>query len=211
MGQARLDRIFISYAHEDAQWREEFERMLAPAGERGLIGVWSDESITAGEDWSRNIHRALESSRIGLLLVTDHFLKSEFITRVELAKLLTAAKSGGVAIRWVPVSASLYRYTDLNGIQACWDPEMPLDKLTEAERKAAIQKICVEIVEEFGAAPKVTRGQRENLRDRVQARLGDKYTITGEVGSGKFSIVYRAERKQPKRSVGIKVFVASEL
>jgi serine/threonine protein kinase len=211
MGQAKPDRIFISYAHEDAHWREEFERMLAPAGERGLIGVWSDESITAGEDWSARIHRALESSRIGLLLVTDHFLKSEFINRVELAKLLTAAKQGGVSIRWVPVSASLYRYTDLNGIQACWDPERPLDKLTEADRKAAIQKICVEIVEEFGAAPKVSVGRRENLRDRVQERLGGKYTIAAEVGIGKFSIVYRAERKHPSRSVGVKVFVASEL
>jgi serine/threonine protein kinase len=185
--------------------------MLAPAGERGLIGIWSDESITAGEDWSAKIHKALESSRIGLLLVTDHFLQSEFINRVELAKLLTAAKKGGVSIRWVPVSASLYRYTDLNGIQACWDPEKPLDKLAEADRKAAIQKICVEIVEEFGAAPNVSVGRRENLRDRVQERLGAKYTITGEVGTGKFSIVYRAERKHPTRAVGVKVFVASEL
>ncbi|HJS75603.1 MAG TPA: protein kinase, partial [Vicinamibacteria bacterium] len=120
-------------------------------------------------------------------------------------------KQGGVSIRWVPVSASLYRYTDLNGIQACWDPEKPLDKLTEAERKAAIQKICVEIIEEFGAAPKVSGSRKEGLRDRVQERLGDKYTITGEIGTGKFSIVYRAERKHPTRAVGVKVFVASEL
>jgi serine/threonine protein kinase len=211
MAQAKPESIFISYAHEDAKWREEFERMLAPAAERGLIEVWSDESITAGEEWSRKIHKALETSRIGLLLVTDHFLKSEFITRVELAKLLATAKKGGVSIRWVPVSASLYRYTDLNGIQACWDPEKPLDKLPEAERKAAIQKICVEIVEEFGGAPKVTGGRKEDLRERVQERLGDKYAITGELGSGKFSIVYRAERKRPTRTVGVKVFVASEL
>jgi len=211
MGQSKPEQIFISYAHEDASWREEFERMLAPAWERGLIGVWSDESVTAGEDWSRNIHRALETARIGLLLVTDHFLRSEFITRVELTKLLTAAKKGGVSIRWVPVSACLYQYTDLKGIQACWDPESPLDKLTEADRKAAIQKICIEMVEEIGAAPKVSVGRRENLRDRVQERLGDKYVIAEEVGTGKFSIVYRAERRHPTRTVGVKVFVASEL
>ncbi|MGH9321838.1 MAG: protein kinase domain-containing protein, partial [Vicinamibacteria bacterium] len=125
--------------------------------------------------------------------------------------LLSSAKSGGVSIRWVPVSASLYQYTDLHGIQACCDPERPLDKLPDAERKAAIQKICVEIVEEFGAAPKVSVGRREDLRDLVQKRLGSKYAITGEVGTGKFSLVYRAERKQPKRTVGVKVFVASEL
>ncbi|MGH9320951.1 MAG: toll/interleukin-1 receptor domain-containing protein, partial [Vicinamibacteria bacterium] len=89
MGPSKPDQIFISYAHEDARWRDEFERMLAPARERGLIGVWSDESIAAGEEWSRNIQKALENTRVGLLLVTDHFLKSEFITRVELANLLS--------------------------------------------------------------------------------------------------------------------------
>jgi serine/threonine protein kinase len=211
MGQGKPNQIFISYAHEDAHWRDEFERMLAPAQERGLIGIWSDESIAAGEDWSKNIQKALESTRVGLLLVTDHFLKSKFITRVELAKLLTAAKEGVVSIRWVPVSASLYQYSDLEGIQACWDPEMPLDKLSDADRKAAIRKICIEIVEEFGFAPKVSVSRKEELRNRVQVRLGDKYIVTDEVGSGKFSIVYRAQRKQSRRTLVVKVFVGSEL
>lgn len=205
------NQIFISYAHEDVRIRDEFERMLAPARERGIIGIWSDDIIVAGENWSQNIHRALERARVGLLLVTDHFLQSKFINKVELARLLSSAKRGNVSIRWVPVSASLYTYSELGEIQACCDPTRPLDQLDEAERKATIQKICLEIVEEFGSMPKVSEGRRERLRAEVQARLGDKYTIAGEVGSGKFSVAYRAERKQPKRVVAVKVFVASEL
>jgi TIR domain len=58
---------------------EKFVRMLAPAVERGLVSVWSDENIEAGEKWFPNIKKALESAQIGLLLVTDHFLHSEFI------------------------------------------------------------------------------------------------------------------------------------
>jgi serine/threonine protein kinase len=211
MSQPKPVQIFISYAHEDAHWREEFERMLAPASERGLVGVWSDESIVAGEEWSRNIQKALASARIGLLLVTDHFLQSKFITQVELANLLRSARNGGVSIRWVPVSASLYQYTDLCGIQACCDPEKPLDELPDAERKAAIKKICVEIVDEFGTATKVSLSRRENLLAQVRTRLGDKYVITGEIASGKSSIVYRAERRQCKQTVVVKVLVASEL
>jgi hemoglobin-like flavoprotein len=211
MGEFNRDQVFISYAHQDANWRDEFERMLAPARERGLIQVWSDEAIEAGENWSQNIRRALDRARIGLLLVTDHFLQSKFINKEELASLLAAAKSGGVSIRWVPVSASLYQCTELNGIQACWDPKVPLDKLPEPDCKAAIQKICLELVEEFGVSPKVSQGRRESLRAQVQARLGEKYTITEEIASGKFSIVYHAERTHPKRAVAVKVFVASEL
>lgn len=211
MGKSNRDQIFISYAHEDAHWRDEFLGMLAPACERGLIGVWSDDTIAAGENWSENIHRALERARVGLLLVTRHFLQSKFVNSVELAKLLSSAKSGGVSIRWVPVSASLYECTELAQIQACCAPERPLDKLAEAEQKAAIQKICLEIVEEFGSASKVSEGKREDLRAKAQARLGERYTIMEEVGSGKFSVVYRAEQTQPKRTVGVKAFVASEL
>jgi serine/threonine protein kinase len=211
MGQSNRDQIFISYAHEDARWRDDFLGMLAPAHERGLIGVWSDGAIAAGENWSQNIQRALERARVGLLLVTPNFLQSKFITRVELTNLLSAAKSGGVSIRWVPVSASLYQITELASIQACCPPDRPLDELSEPEQKAAIQKICLQIVEEFGSAPKVSEGRREALREGVQARLGERYTIMEEIGTGKFSVVYRAERQHPKRTVGIKTFVASEL
>jgi len=212
MGQSKREQVFISYAHQDVQWREEFERMLAPARERGLLDVWSDDAIEAGENWFQNIQRALERARVGLLLVTDHFLQSKFINREELARLLTSAKSGGVSIRWVPVSAALYQFTELNDVQACWDPKQPLDKLAEADRKAAIQKICLEIVEDFGSAPpKVSQSRCEGLRAEVQARLGDKYAITSEIASGKFSVVYQAQREHPKRAVAVKTFVVSEL
>jgi hemoglobin-like flavoprotein len=211
MGQGNADQVFISYAHEDVEWREEFEGMLAPAQRRGLIRLWSDKSIAAGESWSREIDQALAQSRVGLLLVSDHFLKSQFITNVELARVLASAQDGGIAIRWVPISASLYDVSPLNDIQASWDPARPLDGLPLAERKAAIKKICLEIVGDYGTPTKLTVGRRERLLQQVQAKLGSRYQIEAEVGSGKFSVFYRARRRNPDRVVGVKVFVASEL
>ena len=211
MGQPKPDQVFISYAHADVHWRDEFEGMLAPACTRGLIELWSDKRIAAGEGWSRGIDEALAQARVGLLLVSEHFLKSEFITNVELKRVLASAQKGGIAIRWVPISASLYDVSPLNDIQACWDPGRPLDGLPIAERKAAIKKICLEIVEEFGTSPKLTGGRRESLLSQVQSKLGDRYQIEEEVATGKFAIFYRARRRNPERIVGVKVFVASEL
>jgi hemoglobin-like flavoprotein len=211
MGQPKPNQVFLSYAHEDVEWRDEFEGMLAPACQRGLIKVWSDKSIEAGESWSHEIDQALAQAGAGLLLVSDNFLKSAFITNVELARVLASAQKGGIAIRWVPISASLYDVSPLNDIQACWDPGHPLDCLPPAERKTAIKKICLEIVGDFGTSTKLTLGRRERLLSQVQAKLGDRYQIEEEVGSGKFSIFYRARRKNPERIVGVKVFVASEL
>jgi len=211
MGESTRNHVFISYAHEDEEWRQDFERMLAPARDRGIVSLWSDDLITAGEKWSEKIHAALARARVGLLLVTDHFLESEYINKVELKQLLDAAQTRDVAIHWVPVSASLYQFSDLAAFQACWDPNRPLNGLDEAERKKAIQQICQDIVAALAAAPKKSEPGRDRLREQVQQRLGDKYTITREVVAGKFSILYRAERKQSKQAVGIKVFNASEL
>jgi serine/threonine protein kinase len=210
----RCEEVFISYAREDASWRDEFVQMLAPAQERGLIRVWSDERIAAGEEWSRSIEEALARAKVGLLLVSGHFLNSPFITRVELTKLLDAAGTGRVGIRWVPVSSSLFGVTPLRDLQACCDPQKPLDTLSKAQRRVVIQRVCVQIVEEFGIEPSVSRERRDALRERVQKRLkrlGEKYILGDVVGSGKFSIVYRAEKTRPKRVVAVKVLVASEL
>jgi len=211
MSKPNRRNVFISYAREDKHWRDAFEGMLAPACERGIIGVWTDADIEAGEDWSKNIDSALQNARIGLLLVTDNFLKSEFITKVEMAAFLAEAARGDVSIRWVPISASLYVYSDLAGIQAAWDPERPLASLEESEQKVAIQKICLEIVEHFGSQSTVSEGRRGSLRAKVESRLSDRYVITDELATGKLSVVYRAERKHMKRQVVVKALVASEL
>jgi serine/threonine protein kinase len=212
MSDSTCEQVFISYAHADVQWRDEFERMLAPARARGLIDVWSDEAIVAGENWFQNIQRALTRARVGLLLVSDHFLQSEFVKREEFAQLIEAAKAGRVSVRWVPVSACLYECTELKDIQACCDPKRPLDKLPEADRKAAIQKICLEIIQDFGVKqPTVSPSRRETLFTQVQECLRGKYILKEEIAAGKFSVIYRAEREHPRRVVAVKTIVASEL
>ena len=212
MSDSTCEQVFISYAHADVQWRDEFERMLAPARARGLIDVWSDEAIVAGENWFQNIQRALTRARVGLLLVSDHFLQSEFVKREEFAQLIEAAKAGRVSVRWVPVSACLYECTELKDIQACCDPKRPLDKLPEADRKAAIQKICLEIIQDFGVKqPTVSPSRRETLFNQVQECLRGKYILKEEIAAGKFSVIYRAEREHPRRVVAVKTIVASEL
>jgi len=210
MAQTNSDHVFICYAHADKPWRDAFETMLEPACRAGRINIWSDAKIASGADWSQSIEQALARARVALLLVSPHFLKSEFINTVELTRLLTAAQTTGVAIRWVPISASLFAYSPLGRIQSAWDPKRPLASMSEAEWNGAIQQICAQIVEDFGTV-KVGKGRRESLPSQIQSRLGDKYEIGEEIGGGQFSICYRAKSKGSSRTVGVKVFVASEL
>ena len=207
---ALQNQVFISYAHADTAWRDAFVAMLGPAIERGSISLWSDGSIPVGEAWSKQIDDALNSAAAGLLLVTPAFLNSDFVKTVELPRLLNLAKTSGVGICWVPVSPSLYTATALSEVQAAWEPTKPLEGLTAAEQNAAIQKICRQLVEDFGFLPKVTGHHRRNLLSELQTRLGERYEIGDEVGAGRLSIVYKATQKNPTRDVAVKLFVASE-
>jgi serine/threonine protein kinase len=209
MADAERNQVFISYAHEDKTWCEAFTTMLAPAG--SSVKVWDDGLIPVGEKWADAINLALDKARVGLLLVSPNFLSSSFITSVELQKLLDAARTRAVEIFWVPISSSLFKYTELAGIQACWDPNVPLDGLANAERNKAISAICVRIVDRFGATRTISKNRKDRLREQLQQHLGTKYAITDEISAGKFSILYRAEREQPKQAVAIKAFTASEL
>ena len=105
---------------------------------------------------------------------------------------------------------SLYTSTALNDVQAAWEPKTPLEGLTSPEQNSAIQKICRQLVEDFGFLPKATVPHREKLLRKLQTRLGEKYQIGEEVGAGRLSIVYKATQKNPTRDVAVKLFVASE-
>ena len=76
-------KVFISYAHEDASFMEEFRRMLQPAiGDK--FELWTDKKIEPGEDWNSRIEKAMKSSSIALLLVSDHFFDSSYIMKLSL-------------------------------------------------------------------------------------------------------------------------------
>ena len=207
---ALRNQVFISYAHADAAWKDAFVTMLSPAIERGSISLWSDGSIPVGELASRQIDDALNSAAAGLLLVTPAFLDSDFVKTVELPRLLNLAKTSGVGIggcRSRPASTPRQRSSE---VQAAWEPGTPLDGLTPPEQNSAIQKICTQLVEDFGFLPKVTGLIAAISRGELQTRLGERYQIGEEVGAGRLSIVYKASQKNPTRDVAVKLFVASE-
>jgi serine/threonine protein kinase len=211
MNDLMRDQIFISYAHEDREWLAEFLKILQPVQDRGLVKVWSDLDLDAGDDWRQGIRDALAEARTGILLVTPDFLGSAFIRDEELRGLLAKLQSGRLRLYWVPISASLYDYTELEHVQAASDPEVPLETLAKPERRRVITQICRRILEPLGQLPALTRDDRLAWRQRVSEKLGDKYEILEEVGSGLSSIVYRARMTSVDRVVAVKTLVSSAL
>lgn len=205
------DRVFISYCHDDRRWLEDFQRMLRPAVNAGVLDLWSDQRLATGGDWRRQIEDALASARVALLLVSDSFLASNFITQYELPTVLLAAQNRGLSVLWVPISASLFEQTELAKIQACWDPALPLDRLSEPECGAAIKRICLDLCSRLGQASRVLPSEIDRLRDAAQRQMPAGVLLRELVASGSSSVVFRAEQADSFRPLAVKVLVGSPL
>ena len=84
-------RFFVSYAHADDEYSnafiDEFKEMSAPSKKYEYV-VWRDTEILPGENWAKEIKKALRECDLGLLLISPAFLGSEFIDAEEVPEFI---------------------------------------------------------------------------------------------------------------------------
>jgi adenylate cyclase len=137
--------VFVSYSHADTPWLKRLQTHLKPYVRGGTIAVWDDTQIKTGAEWQQEITAALGRAKVAVLLVSPHFLDSEFVAREEWPALLAAAREEGLVVVWFVLSACSYAETDIPRYQAAFAPERPLDSLSESEQNQALVKVCQEI------------------------------------------------------------------
>src|SRR4051794_894214 len=94
-------KTFISYAHEDAKYRDALDVALANLRALGRVQIWSDREIPTGADWNATIWEHFNSSQIIVLLISADFINSAFCYGKEFKAAMEAYRSGRVAL--VPV------------------------------------------------------------------------------------------------------------
>jgi hypothetical protein len=82
-------KIFVSYSRQDAGYIEEDSLLGFLKGlEKENIEFWIDQKIRPGELWDEVIKTNLKDSHIALVLVSQHFLDSEYCQNTEIKHLL---------------------------------------------------------------------------------------------------------------------------
>ncbi|MBQ0960218.1 TIR domain-containing protein [Ideonella sp. 4Y11] len=81
-------QVFISYAHEDEDFRVQLEKHLSALRRQGLVDIWNDRKITAGAEWKGAIDANLNSADLILLLISEDFLHSDYCYDIELKRAL---------------------------------------------------------------------------------------------------------------------------
>ena len=143
------NKIFISYSHKDKIFLDRLFTHLRPLRSEGLIDLWVDTELNAGDKWKTKIEETLNSASVAILLISADFLASDFIVNNELPPLLTAADKHGTRI--IPVIIKPCRFSrdkKLSVYQSINSPDKPLIGLSEYEQEMIYDKI-VEWVEVY--------------------------------------------------------------
>jgi tetratricopeptide (TPR) repeat protein len=93
--------IFISYSHKDEEWKDRLVTHLGVLVNEGILDVWEDRQIEAGDDWKPEIENALNKAAVAILMISANFLSSKFILGEEVPKLLKRRSEEGIRI--IPV------------------------------------------------------------------------------------------------------------
>lgn len=144
--QPKMPKAFISYSHKDKAYLDRLMVHLKPLVKKGVIDVWVDTKIKAGEQWQKEIEKALDNSNISILLISADFMASDFIVDNELPPLLSKAEVNGTRILPVIVSPCRFsREPSLSRFQTINLPDNPLSSMDEDRREVNYDKLAADI------------------------------------------------------------------
>jgi len=136
--------VFISYAHEDENWKDQILNHLKFYEDDGLT-VWTDRTLIAGDEWSDEIETAINHSKIAILLISIHFFNSSFIKKRELPYIYERYKKGHLTIFPVIVKECPWKKHDfIPKFQVRPLDAIPLEKINKKNLSTELTKIADE-------------------------------------------------------------------
>jgi TolB-like protein len=121
--------IFISYRRADESWARLLHAQLKAEG----VDAWYDAQVGAGQDWRTATARALESSRVFVLLFTRAAAQSDDIAKELAAATFSRKLIVPVRIEDIqPSGAFLYELASRNWVNAFENTEARLGELAKS-------------------------------------------------------------------------------
>lgn len=111
-------KIFYSYAHEDKTKRDELEKHLAALTRSGKILTWYDRDIQAGLQWEQEIDTHLNSADLVLLLISHHFMASDYCYGIEMKRALERHAAGEARVIPIILSPVDREETPISSLQS---------------------------------------------------------------------------------------------
>ena len=136
--------IFVSYSHKNQLYLHTIFETLSQLLAVKQIAYFDDTYIDAGKEWERKILKQIDNSSIFILLVSEHFLSSEYINTMELPRIIERYQRGKATIFPILVSGDIPDQGFLSSLQFL-NPRQPLSVATEEERTSISSNLLHEV------------------------------------------------------------------
>jgi TIR domain len=196
--------VFISYCREDHKALEEVQTFLRGARLEDH-DVWSDQRLETGQDWRAEIDRALQTARVGILLISARFLASRFIMNQEVRELLRRRHDEGITI--FPVILDYCTWTahpSIKAMQVRPSDDRPLADRTKTRRNKELAALALEVLkvvdpdaDRHEAEARPPRAERAPLEHHVGERAGAR------VASSSVAVDDLSKRNLPETRTGV--------
>lgn len=127
-------KIFISYSSKDVDLMNDLLtqlRVLTISDKQ--IELWQDGLLDPGLQWDDEIKDKLHAAHIVLMLVSAHFLTTDYIWNIEVQNTLSRQKSGEVSALPVILSPCAWMQTPIAQFQALPRKGRPVTDFTNRD------------------------------------------------------------------------------
>lgn len=166
-------KIFIIYAHKDAEFKDELISHLAPLKSSGLVDTWHDGDLQPGAVWDAEIKNQLRRADVVIPLISTHFINSDYIQGTEFKEARQRWERGEAEITPVVVRDCLWEelasLADLQALPSNGQKILPVTRWPDRDEAwtviaAGLKRLCVEV-----------RGRREKAEmDKMEQKQREK-------------------------------------
>jgi hypothetical protein len=153
--------VLIAYSHRDRDLLGELQVHLKPLQKAWMLDLWDDLRLDPGPRGATELQRAVEATRVAVLLVSPAFLSSTFVAGHALPALLAGQVHPRAAVmcvylrpaldvfaesRFVDPTTGAERSVQITSFRGLNDPLSPLAALERAARHEVLQAAAAEII-----------------------------------------------------------------
>lgn len=180
-------KIFVSYAHEDAEYKNQLLHACSVFKHNDNVKIWTDDKIRAGDKFDPAIEKELNESHICIVLVSKHYWSKEYIQQKELPIILQRHSAGELQI--VPIlvdGEKQIKYSPLNGMTFTPQIDSMLMEISSLDNPKKAWEVVFDEIDE-----KIKNVQAENQnKPQIKTDKNDTNRLNINVSGKKQKIAF---------------------
>ncbi|HWS85187.1 MAG TPA: TIR domain-containing protein [Ktedonobacteraceae bacterium] len=126
-------KLFYCYAREDKALRDELDKHLSGLKREYHIASWSDGEIIPGTEWQKEIDTQLNTANIILLLISAHFMASDYCYGIEMKRALERHEAGTARVIPIILRPVYWENAPFSKLQVLPTDAKPVSRWTDCD------------------------------------------------------------------------------